>query len=561
MKDNNERRLLMAVAVSLAIVWLWSAVFGPKPTPEEQLAADGTTITAPAEGTAPAAGATVAAEGTPPAPTASASPAAAEAPCTGATASIKSETAEFTVSDCGAVRSVRLLGVPAAVSAHPWWSWGYGRIFGGQSGSWSPYTEDEGELDLLTKGEFLTAGQGAFATGGTWTITSTDPLVQQRTTSEGLRIIRTIQKGDSADLWNVTVRFEADHTINGQLWIGVADEFTDGSRSSSNPGLVGVVDGSLSSLTSPSSLKEPKDLSSPVDWFGVADRFYMASAAPVDPGGAKLQWARVDDKRVGAFMTLPATSVGPGASVEKAFVVYAGQREMHRLEAAGHSFDKAVSLGWFGLFAKFLLVTLHLIHDRVGNWGFSILALTLLVRLVTYPLTRSAVVSGRKMQSLQPELKKLQEQYAEDKEALNRETMALWSKNGVNPVGGCLPMLIQMPVFFALYQALAYEPSLFHADFFYLKDLSAQDPFGILGLFVMGGMYVQQLVSPAPGMDPTQAQMMRLMPLIFGLMMFSAPAGLSLYYSLNTVLAIVQQWYNSRTIPPVVPPGAANVPA
>lgn len=555
MKDNNERRLLMAVAISLAIVWLWSAVFGPKPTPEDQLAADGTAITAPVEGAAPAAVATpVPASGAP-------APAVAEAPCTGATASIKSETSELTVSDCGAVRSVRLLGVPAAVSAHPWWSWGYGRLFGGESGSWSPYTEDEGELDLLSKGEFLTAGQGAFATGGTWTVTSTDPLVQQRTTSEGLRIIRTIRKNESADLWNVTVRFESDRTVNGQLWIGVEDEFTDGSRSSSNPGLLAVVDEDLEQLTSPTSLQEPKDLDAPVNWFGVADRFYMASAAPVDPGGAKLQWARVDDKRVGAFMTLAATSVGPGASVEQSFLVYAGPREVSRLEAAGHLFDKAGSLGFFGLFAKFLLVTLHLIHDRLGNWGYSILALTFLVRLVTYPLTRSAVVSGRKMQALQPELKKLQEQYAEDKEALNRETMALWSKNGVNPVGGCLPMLIQMPVFFALYSALAYEPSLFHADFYYLKDLSAQDPFGILGLFVMGGMYVQQLISPAPGMDPTQAQMMRLMPLVFGLMMFSAPAGLSLYYSLNTVLAIAQQWYNSRTLPPVIPPGAANVPA
>ena len=138
--------------------------------------------------------------------------------------------------------------------------------------------------------------------------------------------------------------------------------------------------------------------------------------------------------------------------------------------------------------------------------------------------------------------------------------MALFTKHGVNPLGGCLPMLIQMPVFFALYSALAYEPNLFHADFFYLRDLSSPDPYGFLGLFVVAGMYVQQLMMPTmSGMDPTQQTMMKLMPLVFGLMMFSVPAGVSLYYALNTVLAIVQQWYNTRSLPPVLSLGDANV--
>lgn len=556
MKDNNERRLLTAVAISLAIVWLWSAFFGPKPPPEGETAAD--IVASPDAGAAPAPAAGSSS------PTVVSAAGHVEAPCTGAAATLQTETSVLKVTDCGAVESVVFTGVPAAISAHPWWTWAYERVTGAASGAWHPYSDAEGELELLVHGELLTAGQGAFVPGGTWVISSTDPLVQTRTTAEGLRIIRTIQKGDSPDLWNVTVRFEADRTLTGPLWIGVEDEFSAvASRSSSNPGLVALADGDLESLTSPSSVKagEPEELDAPVGWFGVADRFYMAAAAPVDPGGARLQWARVDDGRVGAFLTLAPDSVGPGASVQQQFVMYVGPREVHRLEAAGHGFEGAGSLGFFGLFAKYLLVTLHLIHEALGNWGYSILALTFLVRLVTYPLTRSAVMSGRKMQALQPEVKKLQEKYADDKETLNREMMALWSKNGVNPVGGCLPMLIQMPVFFALYSALAYEPQLFHANFLYLEDLSAQDPYGFLGFFVMGGMYVQQLITPTPGMDPTQQQMMKLMPLVFGLMMFSAPAGLSLYYSLNTVLAIAQQWYNTRSIPPVIPPGEANVPA
>lgn len=311
----------------------------------------------------------------------------------------------------------------------------------------------------------------------------------------------------------------------------------------------------------PASVLRTTEFAGPVGWFGTGNRFFIAAVAPTDPTGARMQWARVDSERVGAFYTLPAESIAPGSPIETTYTLYAGPRELGRLETAGHGFSEAVSLGIFGLFAKFLLITLHLIHDAIGSWGPAILALTLLVRLVTYPLTRAAVVSGRRMQALQPLMKGLQAKYADDKETLNREMMALYSKHGVNPVGGCFPMLIQMPVFFALFTALQYEPSLFNAQFLYLRDLSAQDPYGLLSLFVMGGMYVQQLMMPTMGMDPTQAQMMKLMPLVFGVLMWTSPAGLALYYSLNTVLAILQQWYNTRSIPLVALDGDGNVPA
>jgi len=135
---------------------------------------------------------------------------------------------------------------------------------------------------------------------------------------------------------------------------------------------------------------------------------------------------------------------------------------------------------------------------------------------------------------------------------------ALYSKNGVNPMGGCFPMLVQMPVFFALYAALSYEPGLFGAGWLYLHDLSAPDPYGLLGILIVAGMYVQQAITPMTGMDPTQQSMMKLMPLIFGFTMFGMPSGLALYYVLNTVLAIAQQWYNTRSIP-VISPGGLNV--
>lgn len=554
MKDQNERRLFTAVAISLALIWLWQFFFAPPPPVAETAA--GVVDGAPAEdvaGAAPAA-----------APVAPVSAASAEAPCTGKTAVIKSDTSALEVSDCGAIRSVSFPGIAEPKVVTGWWTWAWHRVNGTESGGWQPYVGGERDLDLLTKGELLAAGRGPYALGGTWSITSTDPLVQERTTSDGFRVVRTITRGATSDLWTVKIHMESDRPLMGPFWIGTADQFGKYSAYGTDPTLLHWVEGDWDAehLASGADFSAPETFESPAGWSGVGDRFYLVAAAPDDPTVAsRAEWARLDAERVGAFYVLAAPSLAPGAPIDASFTVYAGPRELARLEAAGHGFEEAVSLGWFGLFAKFLLVTLHLIESVVGDWGYSILALTLLVRVVTYPLTRQAVVSGRRMQALQPAMKALQEKYAEDKETLNREMMALYSKHGVNPLGGCFPMLVQMPVFIALFTALQYEPSLFNQHFFYVQDLSAQDPYGFLSLFVVVGMYVQQTMMPTTGMDPTQAQMLKLMPLFFGLMMWSSPAGLALYYSLNTVLAIVQQWYNTRSIPPAVLDGDANVPS
>ncbi|GDX81346.1 hypothetical protein LBMAG42_31570 [Deltaproteobacteria bacterium] len=565
MKDPSERRLLTAVVLSLGLLWLWQLFFAPPP-PEPTVA----------EAAAEVAAAQRALEGTPAGAAGAPVAVVSEAACTNSKTTIASATSTLEVSDCGAVRSVRMTGVPSATVVLSWWDWAYDRVTGGTEEAWVPYRDVAGELDLMSNGELLVAGRGAFVLGGTWAVTSVDPLVQERTTSDGFKVVRTIKKGATPETWDVSVRFEADRPLLGPFWVGAADILTDVSgRSSINTVLTAVVDGDLESLPAPTHLQEPTKLDGKhrwfswfwpgkgeVNWFGFADRFYLVAIAPADPTTAGLlQWARVDAERVGGFLTLPESSLAPGKPIEAKFTVYAGQKDLKKLEPVGHGLDESTSLGMFALFAKFLLITLGVIQDRIGNWGYSILALTLLVRVVTYPLTRSAVVSGRRMSALQPKIKELQEKYADDKETLNREQMALFGKYGVNPLGGCFPMLIQMPVFFALFTALAYEPQLFHARFFYLHDLSSQDPYGFLGAFVVAGMYVQQLMMPPmAGMDPTQAKMMKLMPLVFGLMMFSAPAGLSLYYSLNTVLAVAQQWYNTRSIPPVILDGDANVP-
>lgn len=547
MKDQNDRRLFTAVALSLVIITIWQFFFAPPPPPPELAGAAPITETA-----APGA----------PAPVAAASPVAAvsaEEPCTGATTLLKSGGTELELSDCGAVRGVRFPAVAGRKHVTGWWSWAWERVLGRTSDGWHPYAGGGAALEMLPEGEFLLAGRGPVALGGKWTIVSTEPLVQQRATADGLTITRTITPGQDG-LWSAVLRFEADRPLLGPFWVGMAAAPVPNAAAGTSavPLVMATVDGDLETLTA-TSFAQPEVLEGPVSWFGVGDRYHMAAAAPESPGGAVLSWQQFSRDRVGALYTLAGEGVGPGAPVEAAFTIYTGERELHALEAAGHDLSTAASLGFFGLFAKFMLVTLHLLHGVIGNWGVSILALTLLVRIITYPLTRSALISGRKMQALQPLIKELQEKHADDKETLSREQMALFSKHGVNPVGGCLPMLVQMPVFFALFSALSYEPSLFNAQFFYIQDLSGQDPYGILPAFVVAGMFAQQRLTPMTGMDETQARMMKMMPLIFGFMMWTAPAGLSLYYSLNTVLAIVQQWYNTRSFPPIVPAGAPDV--
>ena len=549
MKDQNDRRLFTAVALSLVIITIWQFFFAPLPPVVEAeapaLAAQG--VEAPA---APVAVDPVTVAGAAP---------VTEVPCTRATTLIRSGGTELEVSDCGAVRAIRFPSITSPRTVTGWWSWAWGRVSGSTSGGWEAYSGGESALDLLPNGEFLVAGRGAAAPTGAWSVVSANPLVQKRVLSDGLTIIRTLTPGEG-DLWSASIRFESDRPLQGPFWVGVSAEPVQGvdPMHSSVPAVLATVDADLETLTA-TAMPEPELLEGPVSWFGVGDRYHLAAAAPESPAGGVLEWAQFGKDRVGARYTLPAETVGPGAPLEATFLLYTGQRELGALEAAGHGLEEAASLGIFGLFAKFMLITLHLIHGVVGNWGYSILALTLLVRIVTYPLTRSALVSGRKMQALQPLIKELQTKYADDKETMSREQMALFSKHGVNPVGGCLPMIVQMPIFFALFSALAYEPSLYNAQFLYVKDLSAQDPYGLLPGLVVLGMFAQQRITPITGMDETQAKMMKLMPLVFGFMMWSAPAGLSLYYSLNTVLAIAQQWYNTRSFPPILPAGAPDV--
>jgi YidC/Oxa1 family membrane protein insertase len=204
--------------------------------------------------------------------------------------------------------------------------------------------------------------------------------------------------------------------------------------------------------------------------------------------------------------------------------------------------DHVVDFGWFTVFAYPLIKVLKWLYQFVQNYGVAIILLTLLLKVLTYPLTYKSMKSMKNMAKLQPQLQKIRDKYKDDREALNREMLTLMKNHGYNPMAGCLPMLVQMPIFFALYRVLYSSIELYHAPFaFWIHDLSSRDPFYVTPVLLSLTMFVQQKLTPNTATDPAQAKMMQLMPLIFGAFMLTLPSGLTIYMLVNAIASIGQQ--------------------
>ncbi|MBI5787277.1 MAG: membrane protein insertase YidC [Candidatus Schekmanbacteria bacterium] len=238
--------------------------------------------------------------------------------------------------------------------------------------------------------------------------------------------------------------------------------------------------------------------------------------------------------------------LAPGAQVTGEFGLYAGPKKIENLSALNMNLDKIIDYGWFEFLARPLIRVLKFSHTFTKNYGWDIVLLTILIKIVFYPLTASSFKSMRKMQVLQPKMNALRKKYKSDPQKLNAEIIDLYKKHKVNPVGGCLPMLLQIPVFFALYKSLLVSIELRHAPFmFWLTDLSAKDPYYVTPVLMGISMFVQQKMTPAA--DPNQAKVMLFMPLIFTFMFLNFPSGLVVYWLVNNVLGIAQQyWVNKQ---------------
>ncbi len=286
-----------------------------------------------------------------------------------------------------------------------------------------------------------------------------------------------------------------------------------------------------------------------LEWGGVMNNYFMAVVAPENPDNIILK-ARIQDSFWGVLMEQSDITVRPGAETAVKASWWYGAKERSLLENAPSQLAEAVDLGWFTIIAKPLLHLLVFFHSFVGNWGVAIILLTLLIRVLFFPLSQKSYRSMEKMKKLQPQMQKLKEKYGNDREAMNREVMQLYKAYGANPASGCLPILVQLPVFFGLYQALlnslelrhaAFIPYLPFTDIIWLADLSARDPLYISPILMGATMFLQQKMSPPVG-EPIQQKIMLAMPVVFTVMFVNFPSGLVVYWFFNNLFSIAQQW-------------------
>jgi YidC/Oxa1 family membrane protein insertase len=298
-------------------------------------------------------------------------------------------------------------------------------------------------------------------------------------------------------------------------------------------------------------LKGLPDLTTPatVDaaaWAGFAAQYFLTAAMP-DEGSARAVMTTADAVQI-------VRVDAPVKDGRAAFDVYVGPKERVALAQAGHELDRALDFGWFWFIAIPLLEALHLIYRVTGNYGVAIIVLTTLVKVATIPLTQTTFRNMREMQKIQPQMAKLRERFKDDQVALQKEMMELYRRHRVNPFSGCLPMVLQIPIFVGLYNTLSHAIELRHAPFaLWIDDLSSPDwlmvlgiPIPVLTLLMGASMFVQQWLTPQQG-DPTQQRMMMFMPLVFTFMFINFPAGLVLYWLVNNVLTIAQQYVMMRS--------------
>lgn len=242
----------------------------------------------------------------------------------------------------------------------------------------------------------------------------------------------------------------------------------------------------------------------------------------------------------------PELKLEPKASASQSVMLYAGPEIPEYLKNLGKGLDLTIDYGWLWMFSKAIFWAMDHIHTFVKNWGLAIIITTLLIKVLFYKLSEKSYVSMSKMREIQPRLEALKQRFGDDKQGLSQATMEFYRKEKINPFGGCLPMIVQIPVFIALYYVLIESVQLRQAPFLWIQDLSIHDPYYILPILMGASMFLQQRLSPPPP-DPTQAKMMMLLPVVFTVFFLNFPAGLVLYWLVNNCASILQQWYVMKT--------------
>lgn len=301
-------------------------------------------------------------------------------------------------------------------------------------------------------------------------------------------------------------------------------------------------------------LRKGIEWSGPVSWAGFGYTYFVFAVLP--EGEAEHQVAA---RQVGSALVIEVRDRSDGEAPKRSrYTLFIGPKELDILKALNKGLERSIDFGYFAFVAIPLLYVMHFSHRFTASYGIDIILLTVFIKLLLAPLTHKSFVSMKRMQKLQPQMERIKERFKDDKEKLNKEIMELYRRNKVNPLGGCLPMLLQFPVFIGLYNALLTPIELRHTSFFWIKDLSRPDweslpvmlggwklGIPILTLLMGASMFLQQWMTPSAG-DPNQRRMMLMMPVVFTVMFVSFPAGLTIYWLVNNVLSIAQQYLINR---------------
>ena len=426
---------------------------------------------------------------------------------------------------------------------NPLWSW----LFDGAEGDWVRYTGGDDPEPLLTaQGGFLLAGAGDLAGDVNHRISRDGDAIQAKGAAhEQCSVTKRYTPGNDGRTLDVTVEYANNGSASIQdLWIGVADvpDGEDADRFANVTRQMALIAEDLERVDDLSDLDGPeyRRFDGKVDWFGMGNKYFMSVLLPLDDVSGEWVVDRILMDRIGSFMRL-TQPLDAGAKREVRFRAYMGPKDLDKTVGVGNNLDRAVEFGWFGMFAKILLWMLKFFHGLVGNWGVAILLLTCSVKILFFPLMQKQLsqlqAHAGDSATAQGAQGKVQGQPA----TADQETMRLFQEHKVNPMEWVSAAVIQMPVWFALYNVMLYGVGFYGTSFLYLKDLTEVDPTGFLPLAVTVLMVLQQKLMPLGSMDPMQQKMMRIMPLGFGLFV-TFPAGLVLYFSVNNLLTILQQW-------------------
>ncbi|PIE25168.1 MAG: membrane protein insertase YidC [Neptuniibacter caesariensis] len=375
------------------------------------------------------------------------------------------------------------------------------------------------------------------------------------TDKQGVQITKryTFAKGSYEIHLDFIVNNQTQQQWSGNLFGQIKRDRSEDPTQSTDMGMQSYLGGVFSTAEDPYEKVDFDDMddgqfkkSSPNGYVAMSQHYFLSAWIPAPGVEYSYQSRKLNGNYIVGFLS-PDFIVNAGDTKTVSANFYVGPKDQEIMELAQENLPLTVDYGWLWWVASPLYMLLKWIHGLVGNWGLAIIGITIVVKAALFHLNAKAFKSMAKMRKFGPEMTRLKELYGDDRQKMSQEMMKLYQKEKINPLGGCLPILAQMPIFIALYWVLMESVDLRHAEFLYLADLSVKDPYFILPIIMGVSMFIQQMLNPTPP-DPMQAKIMKMLPIMFTFFFLWFPAGLTLYWVVNNILSIAQQYLINRQI-------------